>query len=345
LALLVAVAAVAAAADTPRQAEARRRFLQMYPQADADGDGQITPSEVWFFRSTPAVKNAKGSQAAGDTEAFMQATYTPPAIDATRAYGPPPGKKIKLFILSGQSNMVGQGMSGELADDLIEPNDRILMFEEGKWQPLRPLRYTFGPEISLAHAIAKAWPDETIGIVKQSVGGTGVLAWHPDWTREKADLTGDGKKGNLWKALTDKVRQARQAADCQPMAFVWMQGGKDMQNLQTGKQYLANLTALVEGLRKETGEPKLPLVLGSYRFEDLPDDLSNFDPTTAKLPAGRAGAAYVLKAQFDAQAALAPARMVPLRDLERHPENVHYNTGGQLALGRLFAEAYLDLAR
>jgi hypothetical protein len=37
--------------------------------------------------------------------------------------------------------------------------------------------------------------------------------------------------------------------------------------------------------------------------------------------------------------------MVPLRDVERHPKNVHYNTAGQLKLGRLFAEAYLELAK
>ena len=59
----------------------------------------------------------------------------------------------------------------------------------------------------------------------------------------------------------------------------------------------------------------------------------------------RAGAAYVLKAQFDAQTALAPAKMVPLRNVERHPQNVHYNTPGQLQLGRLFAEAYLELTK
>jgi hypothetical protein len=38
-----------------------------------------------------------------------------------------------------------------------------------------------------------------------------------------------------------------------------------------------------------------------------------------------------------------PAKMVPLRDVERHPENVHYNTAGQLKLGKLLAGGYLEL--
>jgi hypothetical protein len=33
--------------------------------------------------------------------------------------------------------------------------------------------------------------------------------------------------------------------------------------------------------------------------------------------------------------------MVILRDIEKHPQNVHYNTAGQMVVGRLFAEAYL----
>jgi len=130
------------------------------------------------------------------------------------------------------------------------------------------------------------------------------------------------------------------------MGFVWQQGAADMQKLETGKQYLVNLKALVEGLRKETGVADLPLVLGSYRQGNIPDDLSDIDPATYNAPAlqGRRGAPYVLKAQFDAQKEIAPAKMVPLRDLERHPENVHYNTEGQLMLGRLLAESYLELA-
>ena len=115
-----------------------------------------------------------------------------------------------------------------------------------------------------------------------------------------------------------------------------------MQSLVTGKMYLQNLKALVEGLRKETDTPNMPFVLGSYRREGIPDDLSNFDPAKFEV-LGRIGGPYVLKAQFDAQKEITHTKMVPLRGVERHPENVHYNTAGQLKLGTLFASGYLEL--
>ena len=71
------------------------------------------------------------------------------------------------------------------------------MFENGKWQPLKPFKkpqqnqeklgiteFTFGPEIAFGHEMAKAWPDETIGIVKFAIGGTSILTWKPDWSKK-----------------------------------------------------------------------------------------------------------------------------------------------------------------
>jgi hypothetical protein len=268
--------------------------------------------------------------------------YDPAAIDENKVYGPAPQKKIKVFILSGQSNMVGQGASYQLDDAAKRGNERVLMFEKGKWQPLRPLRRNFGPEIAFGRRMAKAWPDETIGIVKQAVGGTGILAWHPNWTAEQADRTGDARKGNLWKALTGKVQQACSAADCEIVGFVWLQGGKDMLKVDTGMQYGDNLKALVQGIRKKFDVSKLPFVLGSYRAKGTPDDLSGMaEKVKAMIP--RKGAYYVLQAQYEAEKKLAPANMVPLVDIEKHPNDVHFNTKGQLKTGKLFAEGYLEL--
>ncbi|MBL7186884.1 MAG: hypothetical protein ISS70_11225 [Phycisphaerae bacterium] len=54
---------------------------------------------------------------------------------------------------------------------------------------------------------------------------------------------------------------------------------------------------------------------------------------------------YVLQAQYEAEKKLAPANMVPLVDIEKHPNDVHFNTAGQLKTGRLFAEGYLELVK
>ena len=271
----------------------------------------------------------------------------------------PSGRKIKVFILSGQSGMAGFGRSHELPDALRNGNDRVLMFEGGKWQPLRPFHvyaekyrkkfglteFSFGPEIPFAHAIAKACPNETIGIVKQAAGGTGVLAWHPNWTREQAERTKNARRGNLFKALTDKVKAACASRECELVGFVWHQGARDMSFVDVAKGYLPNLKAMVAGVRKEVGAEDMPFLYSTHRPSEanIPDDLSDVVPTVVE---GRhPGAMWVLKAQWDAQQAIPNAKMVILRDLEKHPKDQHSNTAGNLQLGRIFAKAYLDMPK
>lgn len=268
---------------------------------------------------------------------------------ATRAADKP----IKAFICAGQSNMVGWGDSTKLPEDLRKGNDRVLMFERGKWQPLRPheranqgqrrvglAEFHFGPEIAFGHEMARAWPNETIGIIKLAIGGTSLLAWKPDWSKEDADRVGQAHHGSLYKKLMAKVDQARKARDIEIVGFLWLQGGGDMKKADVAKEYLDNLKSLVAAVRKDTGVADLPFIYGSPRSGEVPDDLSGFVP---KLMQGRYPAApWVLKAQFDAQKAIPNSRMVILRDIEKHPANVHYNTAGQLEVGKLFAKAFLE---
>lgn len=263
-------------------------------------------------------------------------------------------KPLKVFILAGQSNMVGWGDSLKLSDDLRKGNDRVLMFENGRWQPLKPNRkaqknqqkfgmteFSFGPEIAFGHEMAKAWPDETIGIVKLAVGGTSILTWKPKWAKDDANRVGQGRVGSLYKRLIEKVEQARKARDIEIVGFVWIQGGGDMKNVAVAKEYLDNLKSLVAGVRKDTGVRDLPFLCGSVRRTDDPDDLS--DVTPERISGPYPAILWVVKAQWEAQKAIPNTRTVILRDIEKHPMNVHYNTEGQLKVGKLFAKEFLSL--
>ena len=125
------------------------------------------------------------------------------------------------------------------------------------------------------------------------------------------------------------------------MGFLWLQGGGDTKNADFAKDYLDNLKSLVAAVREASGVADLPFVYGTTRIEGIPDDLTDFQEPKNLRP-GRPGAWLVLKAQFDAQKAIFNSKMVILRDIEKHPQNVHYNTAGQLAVGKLFAEAFLE---
>ena len=138
----------------------------------------------------------------------------------------------------------------------------------------------------------------------------------------------------------DKVRQAQKSREIEIVGFLWHQGGADMKKVEVAKEYLDNLKELVAAIRKDTGVANLPFLCGSARRGGIPDDLSTVQP---RLREGRYVAAeWVLKDQFEAQKEIPHAKTVIARDLAKHPKNVHYNTEGQLTLGKLFAKAYLE---
>jgi pimeloyl-ACP methyl ester carboxylesterase len=266
-------------------------------------------------------------------------------------------KKIKVFILSGQSNMAGMGNSVELPDKLRYGTENKLMFEEGKWQKLKPHKpthkkqrellamteFSFGPEISFATEISKANSNETIGIIKSARGGTGILAWSPNWTIEQANRSNDGKKGDLYKVLIDKVKAAQKSANIEIVGFLWQQGGKDMTKLSLAKEYFDNLNAMITGIRRDLDLPDLPVFIGCSVSEKT---LKNIDKAQKaqleKIQKTRPGIEYVIRARFKAEEKIPNVKVVVTPDLEKHPKNVHYNTNGQLALGKLYAEAFIE---
>jgi len=254
--------------------------------------------------------------------------------------------------------MDGWGSSVGLSQEYRRGNDRVLMLHEGRWQTLIPHQkptpyqqkevgipeFTFGPEISFAHSLSEAWPNDRIGIMKLAPGGTGIMAFAPKYSKRDADLLKDGAKGPLYQILMEKVAAARKAGPVEFCAFIWYQGSKDMRLMETGERYMENLTNLVSALRRDTGAKNLPFILVSRRWADIPDDISSIEPNGIPLfTPDRPATGLVLKAQWDAQQAIPNTRMVILRDMPHWPTNGHMNTEGQLKTGKIFADAYLEM--
>lgn len=264
-------------------------------------------------------------------------------------------KKIKVFILSGQSNMVGWGDSTQLPDSLRYGTENKLMFEDGKWQKLKPFskankgmqakgkltEFHFGPEISLAEEISKAYPNETIGIIKSSFGGTAISAWSPNWSFEKANRTNDGKKGDLYKKLLDKIKAAQKEADIEIVGFLWEQGGADMNKLEVSKEYFENLKSLINALRLDLNLPLLPAFIGSPASKEKLIMMKG-SPQLQKIKKTRPGLEDVILAKFQAEEEIPNVKVVVSEDFEKHPKNVHYNTKGQLDLGANYAKYFLE---
>jgi hypothetical protein len=254
---------------------------------------------------------------------------------------------LKVFIVAGQSNAVGWGNSLELPAELREGNDRVLMFRGGRWQPLRPYQsagirqhvfglteHTFGPEIGFAHVMAEAWPDRAIGIIKVAVGGEKIASFLPG-----AEQGVDEDDVGLYEIMMSMLAAAREQRDFEVAGFLWMQGAADMRTPMRGMAYYPRLVTLIESVRRDTGVPDLPFLIGTYRANDTPDDLEGWVPTAYDLL--MAGAPSVMRAKWQASLQIPNVRLVIARDLPKHADGNHFDTAGQLALGRLFAEEFL----
>jgi len=187
----------------------------------------------------------------------------------------------------------------------------------------------FGPELALALALAAAYPDERLVLVKYAVDGSSLLDWAPDWDAATAALTGFAEFGPLYDKLLALVKEATAergvGQGCRPAAAVWMQGERDALYPQVAAAYEANLVALIEALRADLGVPDLPFLIGQV------------DPPPERYPA----AAVVRAAQAALARTVPGVYLVDTDGLSRDDDGVHYDTAGQLALGRRFAEAFL----
>jgi len=239
-------------------------------------------------------------------------------------------KPARVFILAGQSNMVGKGEFEKLtpAQQATPANVRF-MKRAGKLGPLKAANGSFGPEFALAHALSAALPGEQIVLVKLASGGTSALAWSPEWTAKGAAVTDNQRQGPLYRRLMQMVKPLLARKDMQPAAVIWAQGGRDARFAAAARDYAANLSKIIAAFRRDTGAPALPFIFAQ----------------TVAAPANRFP--HIEKVRT-AQAAIAQndknAHMISCTGLATHRDNVHFNTAGQLELGKRFSKAYLKVA-
>jgi len=230
---------------------------------------------------------------------------------------------LPVFILAGQSNMDGGGKVEELPAELKAPQQNALFvrFWGTEFKPLEPekLGKSFGPELTFGNEMAKALK-RPVGMIKLSSGGTSIEQhWNPTaFDKEK-------HVGELYKRLVDYVRgiQAKQKS-VKVAGMIWMQGEADaLYHSKTVEQYRDKLEALIDGCRKEFGNEELFFVCGRVN------------------PPGGKYTKQVREAQETAKRK--NYAFIDCDDLEKHEDKLHYNTKGQVELGRRFAKAMLKL--
>jgi len=221
----------------------------------------------------------------------------------------------EVFILAGQSNMRGRGEVTELLGTkprLIKIPENVEFYWDGKICSLfgrRNLRWTFGPEASFAHEISKAWPDTKIVLIKYAVTGSSLLRWEEKY----------------YKILIELVHAITKGKVVEYAGVLWMQGEADADSIEKSEQYFENLKALIERTRQDLPSSDCPFLLGW---------LSAFD---------KPGCEIIRHAQLKAAKDIPRTFLVSTKGLSTLKDNMHYDSKGQIELGRRFAGVILSL--
>jgi hypothetical protein len=255
---------------------------------------------------------------------------------------------VELFVLAGQSNALAAGTrADELPLELAAAEPGIAFwFEEGPLSTImapgvrltsagafQPLQFQsdpegalfwrtgdgFGPELTLARALAPDGPGE-VALVKFVIGGSSLARdWRPG-------------AGPLFRQLRNAVLRAlqalRDAGRIPRLAGVfWVQGEADAQRRPPAVAYAANLQLLIARLRLDLRAPHLPFVVSRLR-SGLPADQFPFR-------------AAVRVAQERLTRRVGNTAVVDTDDLGVRPDDLHHDSAGTLELGRRLAMAYL----
>jgi hypothetical protein len=164
---------------------------------------------------------------------------------ATATFAANQNRQVRLFILSGQSNMAR-----------LDPN------------------------ASFTPAVKKAYPDDDVIVVKSAQGGQPIRRWYRGW-KAPDDVTKKmqkGEVGDLYDEMMNKVKSGLAGKRPDTIAFVWMQGEADTKR-GPADQYEANLHGLIKQLRDDLKRPDVVVVIG--RLTDFKKGEADWDKIRA----------------------------------------------------------------
>lgn len=176
------------------------------------------------------------------------------------------GQRVKVVLLLGQSNASGSSIVSYLEKNSAPedfaifkagyPSVRINyciddhnVCSEGEYLPVDltcgAANGFFGPEVGMADVLSKAYPDETVLILKYTMSGYSL---HYHW------LAG-GQRGSIYKAFlafaTQNMDHLRALGyDARIGAICWMQGESDTTDFKA-ERYFENQKAFVSYLRED----------------------------------------------------------------------------------------------
>ena len=231
-----------------------------------------------------------------------------------------PDMQFELYILIGQSNMAGRGVITPEFQQLGHP--RVFMLnKDGSWvtakHPVhfdKPAVAGVGPGLSFGIMMAEENPKVKIGLIPCAVGGTPIEAWTPGaWDQATQTHPYDDALLRIKTAMKSGVIKG----------IIWHQGEANSSKAKS-KLYLKQLDSLVNRIRKEVGNPKLPFVVG---------ELGQYRPRYS-----------IVNAKLAKVPKMIPfSGLVSSADLVHKGDSTHFDGPSADLLGRRFAEKMIEI--
>ncbi|MCA9448869.1 MAG: hypothetical protein KC931_17245 [Candidatus Omnitrophica bacterium] len=254
------------------------------------------------------------------------------------------GKKIRVFLLAGQSNMEGRADGRKLSEEdrqrLAKARERVQLAYNH--EPIAPLHVTkphpdierlyqrdriFGPELFFGIALSEAWPEERILLIKRAEGATSLYGcWNPEWSQENATLMGEGEEPKLYEDFIHYIKQVLSAYkenEYEICGMLWVQGESDSRIEEAASQYGENLRNLINHLRKDLNNPTLPFMLFQVGQGEVVKGMKHAAKEIAKVTL------------------LPQSKKKDSADFYTKMENGHYDSEGMKKLGNRFADVFL----
>lgn len=250
---------------------------------------------------------------------------------------------VHVFVLAGQSNMVGRDATPFAYDE----NPNILNFTDGRaGSPLNqieiatdPLRHdkdgvTYGTNAGrpFAETLLPNLPEgDKILLVNRAWGGTDISEWRK----------GHGPKGyspdsgynlpvnpymttiNDTKAALEAVKAA--GKDVSLDGILWIQGESDVDHLTCPTMYAAAVVDVLTNMRQDLGDPDLKIVIGAF-YQNYGGEAGQLILATLPKIAQKLGAGLASSVGAEVLA-----------------DGVHMTTQSHQRLGERMAQEYLKL--
>lgn len=220
----------------------------------------------------------------------------------------------RIYLMAGQSNMMGFGKTHHLPPTFRKTPSNVTFYYQGR--PRKLAQYShFGPEVTFAHHVARAFPNDQHIIVKFAATGSHIGQWMPGQP--------------LYQGMLRQLGFSIEEKNPDIAAVVWMQGESDALNKARASQYSNNLKRFITSLRKDLKSPHSLFIMGEI------------NPLGKDFPLVKS----IQSSQRQVRSQVRNILLTPANDLGKIFDNIHYSAQGQMELGKRFANAYISRAR